>query len=52
MKSISTKINPDLQEERDKIPFDVEEFTTWYYGGADKVEEKRSLGKCCIFLNV
>lgn len=45
MKGISTKINTDLQEERDKITFDVEEFTKWYYGGVDKVEEKRFLGK-------
>lgn len=45
MKGTVAKINPDLQEERDKIPFDIEEFTKWYFGGADKVEEKRFLGK-------
>jgi hypothetical protein len=38
------KINPDLKEERDKIDFDVEEFTNWYYDGAEKVEAKRFLG--------
>ncbi|KAG5679146.1 hypothetical protein PVAND_008737 [Polypedilum vanderplanki] len=38
-----TKINPDLQEERDKIAFNIEEFTNWYYKGAEKVEEKRFL---------
>jgi hypothetical protein len=39
-----TKCN-NLQDERSKIPFNVEEFTNWYYGGADKVKEKRDLGK-------
>lgn len=44
MKVSTIKVNPDLKEERDKIGFDVEEFTNWYYKGADKVEEKRFLG--------
>lgn len=38
------KINPDLQEERDKVSFDVSEFSKWYHGGEDKLEEKRFLG--------
>lgn len=38
------KVNPDLKEERDKIQFDVEEFTNWYYNGAENVAEKRFLG--------
>jgi hypothetical protein len=42
--SIPSKINPDIKEERDKVSFDVEEFTNWYYGGAEKVKEKRFLG--------
>lgn len=46
------KINPDLQEERDKVSFDVDEFTNWYHGGKDKVEEKRFLGKISVFLKV
>lgn len=41
---ISSKINPDIKEEREKVGFKVEEFTNWYHGGADKVEEKRFLG--------
>jgi hypothetical protein len=38
-------MNPDIKEERDKVSFNIEEFTNWYYGGADKVEEKRFIGK-------
>lgn len=44
------KINPDLEDERNKIDFEIEEFTNWYYKGADKVEEKRFLGKFNVFL--
>lgn len=44
MKAIEMKVNPDLQEEREKIGFDVEEFTNWFYKGADKVKEKRFYG--------
>lgn len=36
--------NKELKEERDKVPFDVEELTNWFYGGAEKVKEKRFLG--------
>lgn len=38
------KINPDLQEERNKVSFDVTEFSKWYHGGEEKLEEKRFLG--------
>lgn len=44
MKVATVKVNKDLQDERDKIDFDIEEFTNWFYKGADKVEEKRFLG--------
>lgn len=47
-----TKINPDLQEERDKVSFDVEEFTNWFYKGEEKVEEKRFLGTINQFVKV
>lgn len=40
-----SKINKDLKEARDKVSFNVEEFTNWYYGGSENVEEKRLLGK-------
>ena len=42
---VVSKINPDIQEEREKVGFDVEEFTNWYHGGAKNVEEKRFYGK-------
>lgn len=38
------QMNKELKEERDNVPFNIEEFTNWFYGGADKVKEKRFLG--------
>lgn len=38
-------MNPDIKEERDKVSFDLKEFTNWFYGGENKVKEKRFLGK-------
>lgn len=35
----------DLSKERSQVPFDVEEFTNFFYGGAEKVAKKRFLGK-------
>lgn len=43
--TVKTKLNQDLKEEREKIPFNVEEFTNWYYGGAANVKDKIYLGK-------
>lgn len=37
-------MNRELRDEREKVPFNVEELTEWLYGGADKVKEKRFLG--------
>lgn len=42
---IQSKLNPDIQEERSKVTFNVEEFTNWFYGGAANVKERRFLGK-------
>jgi hypothetical protein len=39
------KVNPDIKEERDKVSFNIEEFTNWFYGGKEKVVKKRFLGK-------
>lgn len=39
-----SKMNQDIREEREKVSFNIEEFTNWYWKGADKVEEKRYLG--------
>lgn len=43
--SVKPKVNQDLQEERQKVSFNVEEFTNWYYGGEANVKDKRYLGK-------
>lgn len=43
----TSKINSDLQAERNSASFDVQEFTNWYYGGAEKVAEKKFFGKIC-----
>jgi hypothetical protein len=40
-----SKVNPDIQEERKRVQFNVEEFTNWFYGGKENVDRKRSLGK-------
>jgi hypothetical protein len=40
----ASKVNKDLLEERNKVKFNVEEFTNWFFGGAEKVKEKRSIG--------
>lgn len=45
MAQSNAKINPDLVEERAKVSFTPEEFTNVYYGGPDKVAEKRFLGE-------
>lgn len=42
---VVSKINSDLQDERNSASFDVEEFTNWYYGGPEKVAEKKFFGK-------
>ncbi|CRL03339.1 CLUMA_CG016522, isoform F [Clunio marinus] len=34
-------MNSDLIEERKKVAFNIEEFTNWYYGGAEKVTEQK-----------
>lgn len=39
-----SKINPDIEEERKKVEFNVEEFTNWYHGGVKNLEEKRFFG--------
>lgn len=39
------KVNPDLQRERDRGNFNVEELTNLLDGGPDKTQERRELGK-------
>lgn len=48
--SVVSKINPDIKEEREKIGFNVEEFTNWYHGGFENVKEKRFLGMKILIL--
>lgn len=47
-----SKLNKDLQDEREKVSFEVSEFTIWYHGGAKKVEEKRFLGNFCDLVTI
>lgn len=42
--TVKTKLNQDLKVEREKLLFNVEEFTNWYYGGEQNVKDKRYLG--------
>lgn len=46
--AIPSNVNKDLQEERNKVNFDVDEFTNFYYNGVDGVAEKRKWGKRSI----
>lgn len=39
-----SKMNKDIQDEREKVSFQIEEFTNWFHRGAEKVAEKRFLG--------
>ncbi|KAG5668401.1 hypothetical protein PVAND_016341 [Polypedilum vanderplanki] len=36
-------MNKDLEIERSKVPFKIEELTNWFYGGEKNVKEKRFL---------
>lgn len=45
MPAASKVVSKELKEERDKVKFNVEEFTNWFYGGEEKVKEKRFMGK-------
>ncbi|XP_037953027.1 probable peroxisomal acyl-coenzyme A oxidase 1 [Teleopsis dalmanni] len=40
---IPSTVNPDLQKERNSASFNVEEFATWWHGGAEKLKFKREL---------
>ena len=47
---VFSKVNQDLKEERDKVTFNIEEFTNWYHGGPEKVKEKRFFGEKVEFI--
>lgn len=38
------KVNPDLENERKKCTFNIDEFTSWWCGGPLKLKEKRERG--------
>lgn len=42
---MTTKVNVDLQKERDQCTFDVEELTNIIDGGVEKTDERRKRGK-------
>ena len=52
MKPSTRKINPDLAKERGKASFDTTELTDLLYGGRQKTERKRFLGKPFIHLHI
>lgn len=47
---MTTKVNPDLQKERNSASFNTEEFTLWWCGGRKKYEERKSLGKLWVYV--
>lgn len=44
----SDKVNPDLENERKKCTFTIEELATYWIGDAQKLEEKRARGKVLL----
>ena len=37
-------MNQDIKEARQIVSFNVEEFSKWFYGGEEKLKQKRFLG--------
>lgn len=46
MPTAKTTINPDLEKERKRCTFDVEELARYWIGDQQKLEEKRARGMC------
>lgn len=44
-KYTKVKINPDLENERKKCSFNVEEMARWWNGGENNLKTKREKGK-------
>ncbi|XP_037941039.1 probable peroxisomal acyl-coenzyme A oxidase 1 [Teleopsis dalmanni] len=40
---IPATVNPDLQKERNAASFKVEDFASWWHGGAEKLKFKRDV---------
>lgn len=49
MPATKKTINPDLAKERQKCTFDIEEFSQYWYGDQNKLEEKRQRGMLIIY---
>lgn len=45
MPTTKKTINPDLEKERQKCTFDVEELARYWIGDQNKLDEKRARGK-------
>lgn len=48
MPTTKKTINPDLEKERRKCTFDVEELARYWIGDQSKLEEKRARGKSLV----
>lgn len=46
MPATKKTINPDLERERQKCSFDIEELARYWYGDQNKLDEKRARGMC------
>ena len=49
MPSYTQKVNPDIAIERKNCSFDSNEFALWYFGGKERLEEKRYVGEFINF---
>ncbi|XP_050343192.1 probable peroxisomal acyl-coenzyme A oxidase 1 [Nymphalis io] len=49
---MSTKINPDLQKERDQCTFDITELTHFIDGGVEKTEERKKREEMALKENI
>ncbi|EDS37109.1 acyl-CoA oxidase [Culex quinquefasciatus] len=48
MPSTTSVVNKDLLDERSKCTFDREEFSVWWVGGKDRLDEKRNREHFCM----
>lgn len=44
------KVNPDLENERKRCNFDVDEMARWWNGGEQKLIKKREMGMLCYIV--
>lgn len=49
MPATKKTINSDLEKERRKCTFDIEEFAQYWYGDPNKLEEKRQRGMLTVY---